>query len=209
MRAEPLRLMIFDRTCTGSRLRPGLSHAWGSGGALYGRVLRRLHAWRGASTWGEALAWLAQFEPDRPIAEVQYWGHGKWGRALIDRQSFDASALRSGHPLHRDLAAVRERLVGPEALWWFRTCETFGAAPGHDWARRLTDFLGCRAAGHTYIIGGWQSGLHSLRPGATPTWSPTEGLKAGSVEEPREAFWSRRGAPNTVHFLSGRVPAGF
>lgn len=209
MRAEPLRLMIYDKTCTGPRLRPGLSHAWGTGGALYGRLLRRLHAWRGASSWSEALGWLAAVQRDRPIAEVQYWGHGKWGRAVIDRESLDASALAPGHALHRDLTAVRERLVGPEALWWFRTCETFGAAPGHDWARRLTDFLGCRAAGHTYIIAGWQSGLHSLAPGAAPTWALDEGLKAGTIEAPREAFWSKRSAPNTIHCLSGRVPAGY
>ena len=87
--------------------------------------------------------------------------------------------------------------------------ETFGAAPGHDFARRLTDFLGCRAAGHTYIIGGWQSGLHSLAPGEQPAWSPHEGLKLGPPEAPREALWSRRSAPNTIHFLSGKVPAGY
>lgn len=206
---EPLRLMIYDRTCTGPRLRPGLSHAWRSGGVLYGPVLRRLHASFGARTWEEALGWLARVEPGRRISEVQFWGHGKWGRALIDRQSLDSSALMPGHPLHRDLAAIRERLAGPEALWWFRTCETFGAQPGHDWARRLTDFLGCRAAGHTYIIGVWQSGLHSLRPGETPGWSVTEGLKAGTIAAPTEALWSRRREPNTIHFLSGRVPAGY
>lgn len=205
---EPLRLMIYDRTCTGPRLRPGLSHAWSTGAVLY-RRMQRLDATFGARTWGEALAWLAQVEPTRRIAEVQFWGHGKWGRAMIDRQSFDASALQPGHALHRDLAAVRERLSGPEALWWFRTCETFGARPGHDWARRLTDFLGCRAAGHTYIIGVWQSGLHSLRPGEAPTWSVEEGLKAGTTEDPKEAYWSRRREPNTIHCLSGQVPAGY
>jgi hypothetical protein len=209
MHAAPLRLMIYDRTCTGPRMRPGLSHAWMTGGLLYGHMLRRLHAWHGARTWAEALAWVAQLQPDRPIAEVQFWGHGKWGRAYIERDPLDGSALLPGHPLHASLCAIRERLVGPEALWWFRTCETFGAVPGQDFARRLTDFLGCRAAGHTYIIAGWQSGLHSLRPGEVPLWSVTEGLKAGSPEDPREALWSRRREPNTVHCLSGQVPAGF
>lgn len=206
---EPLRLMIYDRTCTGPRLRPGLSHAWWTGGVLYRRLLRRLHASYGARSWAEALDWLAHVQPGRKIAEVQFWGHGKWGRAFIDRESFDSSALVPGHALHADLAAIRGRLSGPEALWWFRTCETFGAAPGHDWARRLTDFLGCRAAGHTYIIGVWQSGLHSLRPGEVPGWSLEEGLKAGTIEDPKEALWSRRRLPNTIHCLSGQVPAGY
>lgn len=209
MDAAPLRLMIYDRTCTGPRLRPGLSHAWWTGGVLYGRLLRRLHAWQGASSWAEALAWAAQVQPDRPIAELQFWGHGKWGRAYIGGDVLDAAALLPGHPLHAAMAAIRGRLVGPAALWWFRTCESFGAAPGHDLARRLTDFMGCRAAGHTYIIGVWQSGLHSLRPGEAPSWSPHEGLKRGSVADPREALWSRRREPNTIHCLSGRVPDGY
>lgn len=209
MAAAPLRLMIYDRTCTGPRLRPGLSHAWWTGGVLYSRLLRRLHAWHGASSWAEALAWAAQVHPGREIAELQFWGHGKWGRAYIDRDPLDAAALIPGHPLHASLAAIRERLRGPEALWWFRTCESFGAAPGQDFARRLTDFMGCRAAGHTYIIGVWQSGLHSLRPGETPTWSPLEGLKEGPVDDPRAALWSRRREPNTIHCLSGHVPEGY
>lgn len=206
---RPLRLMIYDRTCTGPRLRPGLSHAWMSGGLLYGHVMRRLDGWQGARSWAEALAWAAQVEPDRKIAELQFWGHGKWGCAFIERDRLDAEALVPGHPLHASLVALRERLVGPEALLWFRTCETFGALPGQDLARRLTDFMGCRAAGHTYIIGGWQSGLHSLGPGEAPGWSATEGLKAGTPAAPTEALWSRRRAPNTIHCLSGQVPAGY
>ena len=209
MQAEPLRLMIYDRTCTGPRMRPGLSHAWWSGGQLYGRVLRRLHAWHGVTSWVEGLAWAAQVAPDRPIAELQFWGHGKWGRAFVGRDLLDSAALTAGHPLHASLSQIRERLVGPEALWWFRTCETFGALPGQDFARRWTDFFDCRAAGHTYIIAGWQSGLHSLRPGEVPGWSPLEGLKSGPPDDPREALWSRRGEPNTIHCLSGQVPRGY
>ncbi len=201
--------MIYDRTCTGPRMRPGLSHAWMSGGLLYGHLLRRIDHWYGARTWAEALEWVAQIEPERAIAGVQFWGHGKWGRACIERDMLDREALVPGHPLHASLEAIRERLVGPEALWWFRTCETFGARPGQDFARRLTDFLECRAAGHTYIIAGWQSGLHSLRPGEVPGWSLTEGLAHGSPEDPRAALWSRRSEPHTIHCLSGQVPEGY
>ncbi len=208
MSSAPLRLMVFDRSCTGQRLRPGLSHAWWTGGQLYGR-LGRLDAWRGVSSWAEALAWIAQVAPDRQIASVQYWGHGKWGCAYIGRDCFDATALAPNHPLHRDLEQIRERLVGPDALWWFRTCETFGAVPGQNFAQRLTDFLGCRTAGHTYIIAGWQSGLHSLAPGMTPTWSVHEGLERGCPETPEAAQWSRRSEPNTIHCLSGKIPQGY
>src|SRR6185295_12580281 len=110
---------------------------------------------------------------DRPISEVQFWAHGKWGRLYLERQVLDRGALAPGHHLHAGLSALRERLA-PGALVWFRSCETFGATAGHDFACGLTDFLGCAAAGHTFIIGYWQSGLHRLEPGMKPAWSATE-----------------------------------
>jgi hypothetical protein len=208
-RAPGLRLMVWDRTCTGPWWRPGLSHAWGTGSLLY-RALGRLDATRGVASWDEALAWLAEFRPDEPIAEVQYWGHGKWGLARADRQPLSIDALSRTHPLHAPLRAVAKRMLpGDDGLWWFRTCETFGARPGQRFARALSDFLGCRTAGHTFIIGHWQSGLHSLRPGAEPEWSPSEGLLRGTVEQPEAAYWSRLREPNTITFMHGQVPAGY
>ena len=63
---------------------------------------------------------------------------------------------------------------------------------------RFTRFLGCSAAGHTYVIHAWQSGLHVLAPGATPDWSPAEGLRDGTPDAPLEAKSSWPGAPSTV-----------
>lgn len=207
MRTAPLRLMLFDRTCTGPRMRPGLSHAWWTGGHLY-RALRRFDAWHGVESWEDGLAWLASVHGERPITEIQYWGHGKWGELFVAREGLSAEALRPTHRLHRHLEAIRERLV-PEHLLWFRTCEAFGAERGQDFARRVTDFFGGRAAGHTYIIGLWQSGLHCLRAGEAPTWPVTEGLAQGTPERPEAALWSARRHPNTIHFLNGRIPEGF
>jgi hypothetical protein len=208
MVGAPLRLMIYDRTCAGRGPLPGLTTSWRAGGLLY-RGLGRLDRSAGFSDWPSALSWLAATEPDRPIGEIQFWGHGKWGRALIDGASLDASALAPGAPLRRPLEAVRERLSGPEALVWFRTCETFGARRGHDFARRLTDFLGCRAASHTFIIAVWQSGLHSLAPGEEPGWPADEGLAEGTPEAPEKAHWSGRREPNTITCFHNRVPAGY
>lgn len=207
--SEPLRLMIYDRTCTGRRALPGLTHAWRAGAWIY-RGLGRFHAWQGASSWAEALGFVAEVAAASPIASVQFWGHGKWGEARIDREVLSAASLRPSHPHHRSLAAIRERLL-PDAgsLWWFRTCETLGARPGQDFARRFSEFMGARVAGHTYIIGPWQSGLHSLAPGEAPGWSVTEGLVAGTPERPERALWSRRGEPHTIHCLRGDLPAGY
>lgn len=201
--------MFYDRTCRGRPLLPGLSHAWGSGGVLY-RGLRRIDACRGVERWEEGLSWLANLQPDRPIAQVQYWGHGKWGHARVCDDVLDERALLAGHPLHPLLRRIAARMQpGEQGLWWFRCCETFGARPGQRFARALSDFLGCRTAGHTYIIGHWQSGLHSLLPGQDPHWSDEEGLRAGTPESPKEAHWSRLWHPNTITFLHGQVPAGY
>lgn len=196
--------MIYDRTERGRRGLPGLSTAWRAGASIYAG-LGRLDAWAGVSDWAEGLDWLAGHRPGEAIAEIQFWGHGKWGAIKIDGVALDRAALGEGHALHRRLAAIRERLA-PGALWWFRTCETFGAEPGHDFARRWTDFFGCRAAGHTYVIGYWQSGLHSLAPGERPRWPITEGLEAGTPAAPEKARWSRRREPNTISCLRGAIP---
>lgn len=196
-RQSPLRLLLFDTTCRGRPLLPGLTHSWIAGALLY-RGLDRIDASFGARSWEAGLQWLANVESDRRIAEIQFWGHGKWGDARIDGQVLDAEALGLDHRLYDRLAAIRDRLVGSEALWWFRTCETLGAEPGHRFAVAWTQFFDCRVAGHTYIIGPWQSGLHCLSPGERPDWPLDEGLAEGTVKNPEKALWSKPGEPNTI-----------
>lgn len=204
-----LRLVIYDRSCTGRHGLPGLTHAWAAGAWLY-RGRGSIGAAFGARGWREAFAWIGRQSPDQPIAELQFWGHGKWGEARIGDERLAAAALLPGHSLHKDLCALRERLLpAGAALWWFRTCETLGAAPGHDFARRYSEFFNARIAGHTYIIGPWQSGLHSLAPGQSPAWSLTEGLEAGTPDRPERARWSSRREPNTIHCLNGVIPPGY
>lgn len=174
-----------------------LSPIWAAGARLY-RRLGRIDAAKGVASWDEALAWLATHET---ISELQYWGHGKWGCALVREDVLDAARIPQ-------LAAVRARLA-PDALVWFRTCETFGAHAGHDFAQRLADYLGARVAGHTYVIAFHQSGLHGLAPGARPDWSAEEGLIEGTPREPLRARWSKPWAPNTITALTGRVPARY
>ena len=198
----PLRLLVYDTT-QAERPPRLLGLAWRVGARLY-QAQGSLDASFGARSFADAFDFLTS--TDRPIGEIQFWGHGKWGRALIERETFDRSALTPTHPLYPKLEAVRERLA-PNALIWFRTCETLGARPGHDFARALADFTGARVAGHTYVIGYFQSGLHSLAPGETPSWDPTEGLRAGTSERPERAFGSGPGQPNTVTCFTERLPA--
>lgn len=203
-----LRLMVYDRTCTRHGWFPlGLSHAWAIGGPLY-KATDHLDHWTGVSSWSEALDWLGTVGDDAPIAEIQFWGHGRWGRVMVDREVLDRSALHPAHPHHPGLARVRDRMH-PGGQWWFRTCETLGARPGHDFAQRWTEFMGCAVAGHTYIIGPLQSGLHRLRAGHAPHWSEWEGVAEGTPDHPRRAFWSRAFAPHTITCLQSRVPEGW
>ena len=198
-----VRLLIFDNTCRGQDGRLPLTWAWSGGQHLF-RGMRWLDGSRGVDSWEEALTWLAQ--QTEPIAEVQFWGHGRWGRAMVGSDVLDARVLQQDHALNPLLQQVRERLVGPEALWWWRTCETYGALPGQRFAEQWSSFLGCRSAGHTHIIGVWQSGLRGIRPGQTAWWEPGEGLLDGTPAQPKRAQTSRPGAPATISVLSSTVP---
>jgi hypothetical protein len=201
---EPLRLVVFDAT---QMARPprALGASWWAGARLY-RAMGHVDAAYGARSIGEALDWVIRTARERPIRELSYWGHGKWGRILIDREALDRAALAPGHGLRPRLEALRERL-SPDALVWFRTCETLGAQSGQDFAKALGDFTGASVAGHTHVIGYFQSGLHVLAPGGSPAWSASEGLLEGTPEEPKRAFDSGPSRPNTITCFTHAVPA--
>jgi len=188
-----MRVAVYDRTCVG---RGGnLTRFWSAGAALY-RRLGRIDEACGAASWDEAVSWLASLR--EPIDELQYWGHGKWGCAMVDADVLDARSLSRLEPLRDQLA--------PDALVWFRTCETFGARRGIEFAERLADYLGARVAGHTYVIHFYQSGLHGLAPGTHADWSPDEGLVAGTANDPVRAKSSVPWAQRTITCLGSRVP---
>ncbi|HEY8206351.1 MAG TPA: hypothetical protein VIG99_02640 [Myxococcaceae bacterium] len=191
---KPLRLMVYDRTCG------ALTTSWWLGGHL-SRALGRLDDRAGFDRWPDALRWLRDRScaEGRPIGEIQYWGHGHPGLVRMAGERLDRSALSPGHPLFQDLEALRDHLApGGQALFWFRTCETFAGPEGHAFARAWTRFFSARAAGHTFIIGPLQSGLHVLDPSGEPDWPLDEG---GHV-------WSSLRAPATISFLHGTVTPG-
>ena len=204
--ASGLRLIVYDATQRQRQPR-ALGWSWQYGTHLY-RALGRVDAAHGAVSFADAFAWLAAHEPAQRISEVQFWGHGKWGRIFIDREALDRALLSPGHQHHKAFQAVRERLA-PDALLWFRTCETLGARVGQDFAAALSDATGARVAGHTFVIGFFQSGLHCLRPGTAPNWAAEEGLAKGNAERPESALPSTPEAPNTITCLTGRIPDGF
>ncbi len=203
---RPLRLVVFDATQRQRQPR-ALGYSWQYGTHLY-RALGRVDAALGARDFQQTFEWLKTHEPERQIAELQFWGHGRWGRIMIDGEMLDRQLLSPAHPHHAGFERLRERLT-PNALIWFRSCETLGAKVGQDFAARLADATGARVAGHTFIIGFLQSGLHCLRPGMTPHWSSSEGLARGSAEAPEAALSSTPNAPNTITCLTGSIPDGY
>ena len=201
----PLRLMVYDATWQGTKPDQWLlTSSWIAGGLLY-RALGRIDAVHGATSWADALVWLQSIAPGRPIAEVQYWGHGKWGRVLIGGDRLDRAVLEDQtDPLTDTIADVRARMT-PSSLVWFRTCMTFGTDVGHAFARACAHAFGCRVAGHTYVVGPLQSGLHSLAPGQEPAWPVDEGVARGDEQSTR---WTRAYTwyLNTRDRLLGRAP---
>jgi len=204
-----LRLLVYDRTCRGPALLPGLSSVWSAGARLYS-ALGRLEAHFGAASWQEALSFLAEFRSSEQLSEVQFWGHGKWGELRISGDVLDARALSPRHPHAPLLDKIRDRMQkGAAGLFWFRTCETFGAERGQKFAREFGDFMNCRVAGHTYVIGAWQSGLHVLEAGEMPSWPAEEGLCDGTPKAPIRALPSAPNAPNTITCFDGKIPDGW
>jgi hypothetical protein len=112
----------------------------------------------------------------------------------------DAALLRGA--LRDDCNALASALA-PGALVWLRCCSAFGNQAGHDFAARLAERLRVRVAGHTFIIGFWQSGAHSLAPGATPHWNVGEGVDRAGAKV------STADAPNTLTCLRLRLPDGW
>lgn len=202
-----LRLVVWDATGYGSAwVQPALTASWRVGVKLYGLrpTATRVDATFGATSWQDALAWLCSVRPGEPIDEVQYWGHGLPGRVLVAKDALTTAGLAPGAPLHDDLDAFAARLSGPAALVWFRTCGAFGGAAGHAFAAACADRFGCRVAGHTFVIGPLQSGLHTATKTSPPSWPLNEGQGPGGGLLP-----SSPSAPHTISCLHGAIPAGW
>jgi hypothetical protein len=222
----PLRLVVYDRTDTRPVLpwlrsrvatsanpdgtssgSPGLSPAWWAGTWLH-RLAGAADAALGATRWDEALAWAVRVakERGRPIGSLQAWGHGGWGFMLLGATSLSMGSLAPEHELGTLVDDLRDVLAGPDALVWLRCCSAFGSKAGVSFARAMSRRLGCRVAGHTYIIGLLQSGTHSVRPGGEPAWGPTEGVVLDAAGNALRAKWSGPFEPATISCLRFGLP---
>ena len=201
-----VRLVIYDGTQLWSWPGPGLSLVWALGARLY-RAVGWIDCYKSARNWHDALRWAATVAGETTIDEIQFWGHGKSGCALIGTDSLDVRYTYSNHPAHPYLCRIRERLSpNGRSLFWFRTCETFLGYRGQQFAAAWAGALQCHVAGHTHMIGVFQSGLCLLGPGQTAYWPPDQGLAAGTPHEPERAMPSTRKTAHTIVCIEHRVP---
>lgn len=185
----------------------GLSHSWFAGGTLY-RWMGELDDYHGFDTWEAALTWLAEYEPEKRIEQIQFWGHGSPGAVWMRDKPLFAPTPALDTVEGKLLRRIAARLT-PSALLWFRTCSTFAGVRGHAFAQIWSETLKCRVAGFTHVIGPWQSGLHVAVPGQSPAWPTSEGILEGAPEQPTKLKWSKPWCPRTVTCLTSRVPEGW
>ncbi len=217
----PLRLVVYDATDTAPVAIPritrgadgsaegtgGLTRFWRLGAGLH-RGVGRASATLGARTWKEALRWaVARADAaGEPIVELQLWGHGGWGYMAMGDGRLDAETSRGTLGPEVDAFAAA---LAPGALVWLRCCSAFGTRAGQDFAAQLASTLGARVAGHSYIIGIWQSGTHSVAPGASADWDALEGVERDARGAPLGAAVSTARAPRTLHCFRPGLPRGW
>lgn len=189
-----MKIIIYDATQKGA-----LGLVWRVGAWLYKKLgwADEVVAIRSTFPFWSDLSYAAR---GRFVDEIQFWGHGEPGGAFI-----------AGNPLCIDCTDLFYSTIAclhADSVFWFRTCSTFASADGQAFAKEWTDALGCRVAGHTYKIGFWHSGLHTLAPGEEPDWCEAEGTMpepgkihstatgrvakiSGPLEPRTRGFWAR------------------
>lgn len=197
---EALDIMFYDSSdWAGEQLR----FSWITGGKFY-KMFRGVEHHAGFSSWEDALKWLSSLEEGKKINSIQFWGHGTPGRVWINGDFLSIRSVIPQHSHNSLLHALKARLT-KDSVIWFRSCNVFAGSEGHLFATIMSSFFNCKVAGHTYIVGPWQSGLHTITPEQRPSWSKEEGLKNkkdGTVEK----LWSTPWAPNTIFCLTGKIP---
>lgn len=193
-----LDIMFYDSSdWAGEQLRL----SWVTGGNFY-KLFRSVEYHAGFSAWEDSLNWIVSIEESRKINSIQFWGHGSPGRVWINGEFLSARSILASSK-HRQLLLNLKKRLTKDSIVWFRSCNVFSGHEGHLFAKTISKFLECKVASHTYIVGPWQSGLHTIEPDEEPKWSIEEGYKNG------EKLWSMPWSPNTIFCLTGKIPEGW
>lgn len=185
-----MRVTIYDRNPGPGLMNSFLKLSWFLG-CFFQELFGKADAYYGASTWNEALAWLAHQEGK--FTSIQFWGHGSPGRVYMAGEGVSQSTF---FPLMHK--------VTPNTIVWFRSCSVFQGRAGQAFSGELANYLGCTIAGHTRIIGPLQGGLHTRKPNTQPSWPETEVELSGLLVK-----LGLKGGNNTVTCLATDVPDGW
>lgn len=200
-----MRIVIYD-----ANIKDAVSVTWTVGGKIY-PVLRRCDVAVPVKSWAEVCPALMSLAEKHPITQVQFWGHGWFGKAAIGDDVLNTSTLRNT-AFGAELRALGEKLA-PGAIWWFRTCATYGAPAGKHFAEQFTNCLNRTTAGSTYSIGLIHSGIRTLLPYQKPYWSDREGVDflpgENSERSGGKALLPTFSAPNTLMFWRNKIPESF
>jgi hypothetical protein len=186
-----MRVAVYDKNPGAGFAQSFLALTWRIGCFLH-KLFGKLDAYHAATSWEDAFAWL-HAQP-KPLASIQYWGHGSPARIWLAGKAANAE----------DFIALKPKLA-PSAVIWFRVCSAFRGIQGHAFSQDLADNLGCTIAGHTRIIGVFQSGLHTRAPNTEASWPVTE-------DEFPKSIWSSNGLKrgnNTIFCLRASIPKGW
>ena len=188
-----MRVTIYDKKPGAGISQWFLSFFWAIGARIQ-KLTRSTDEIHSATSWEDALAWLAA-KPDGTLSSIQYWGHGSPGAAYLAGQPL---------PLNKFIATVKAKVTSASLVWW-RVCSSFQGTQGYSFSKRLADELNCTIAGHTRIIGPMQGGLHTRKPKTEPSWPVTE------AELPKTWLsgigWAR--GNNTIFCLTNKIPDGW
>jgi len=178
-----MKIILYDSSPNGAL---GWSWAVGSYRPGWTRV--------GARTWHESIKKLLDaVPPGTRVKELQIWGHGQPGEPMFN-------GLTAPPMFWNRLTTI----VMADSLVWFRSCSVFFGRKGQAFAERMANELGCRVAGHTRIIGPWQSGLCSLSPNGKQPFFAQDGYRwlaedwrknTSARREPRTIFCARMAVP--------------
>lgn len=185
-----MRVTIYDNNPGVGFSQWCLKTSWALG-CWFQKLVGAVDDYKGVSSWQEARDWLLA-QPG-PLTVVQFWGHGSPGTTWF-----------AGQPAGADHWKALKPQMTPDSLLWFRACSTFQGDRGFAFAKALTKELNCTVAGHTRIIGVFQGGLHTLKPGQEPYWLKSEAELPGKLA-PMGLVWG----DHTITCLATKIPEGW
>jgi len=180
------RIILYDTADTSA-----VSYTWALGTPFYKAIGACLEFYP-VKCWAEATQKVSMYTG---LDEIQFWGHGSPGCALIGKEHLSAND-------NENFAQAVKQALKLEGALWFRTCASFAGDLGKEFAKSISSNSQRRCAGSTFKIGMFHSGIHSCLPNWDANWLSTEGIDPVT----KKPTSSGLGKPNTILCLQISLP---